>query len=358
MESQVWGVLLFVGVIWVLLLWRYAVQIVNVGRQMNACGLARESRRTVLTSLIFALVMFVALFGLSTIYSIRGVPSGLLRPMVMILGPLVAFSLQLESVKALLRSKDHASEASSSVRPEKQGDGLGWNRPQPGLPQSIVVITIILVTAFAAGMLGKYIAGLVPPNFPGYHGIPVPHPIVSPGEPYNTAIAPVPNGTIVLLKKGNTYGAFVPYNQQPSIGVLPGRSLPPPTPFRLAKPPKPLRLEYAWYYRSDGKGTFRGAERGRFDSGYAKKPKQKELPPWYLIGFGPFSVGWEGVAEGYGWLYYPRFSNQKVMPGDQLMCVTKETDISKINATDPKWIYKGSPTDLGIHADGSKVKGP
>jgi len=94
------------------------------------------------------------------------------------------------------------------------------------------------------------------------------------------------------------------------------------------------RLDYEWFYRTDGKGTFGKKEPNSFQAGKSSGD---------AIEFGPFRVSWSCK----GFLYYSRFPGAKVQPGDLKICVTNETDIEKIDAADKKWKYKGSPIDPG-----------
>jgi hypothetical protein len=64
--------------------------------------------------------------------------------------------------------------------------------------------------------------------------------------------------------------------------------------------------------------------------------------------FGPFSIGWSGHTDGEGYIYYEHFAGEKIEPDCVRVCVTGERDITKIDAADPKWLYKGSPSDSGV----------
>jgi hypothetical protein len=142
----------------------------------------------------------------------------------------------------------------------------------------------------------------------------------------------VPNGQIILVRKGaSSYGAFIPTSQR--MG--------------------PDRVKFAWYYREDGKGTFKPTQSAQYKTGTGVGVPDGSVP-WLMVRFGPFSVGWSGHQDGEGSLYYSRIEGQAVLPDDVRICVTAETDIRKIDAADPKWVYKGSPTDPGIHGGTSR----
>jgi hypothetical protein len=147
------------------------------------------------------------------------------------------------------------------------------------------------------------------------------------GPRYNSVSTKVHDGQIVLLRKGaGTYGAFIPKSQRMS----------------------PEQVKFAWYYREDGKGTFPPSQAGQYKTGTGVGVPDGSVP-YMMARFGPFSLGWSGHEDGEGGLYYSHFGGETVAPDDVRICVTGETDIRKIDATDPKWIYKGSPTDPGIH---------
>jgi hypothetical protein len=144
-------------------------------------------------------------------------------------------------------------------------------------------------------------------------------------ETTNATQDAVRDGAVVLVKKGNCYGAFIPRGQHV----------------------RPEGLAFGWYYRTDGKGVFTAmastAVRSGRGSGIVVKGEVGQF-----IRFGPFSVPWSAHGDGEGYLYYQHYEGEKVAPGDQMLCVTNETDIAKIDATDPKWVYKGAPTDPGM----------
>lgn len=144
---------------------------------------------------------------------------------------------------------------------------------------------------------------------------------------------PIHNGQIVLLRKGtNCYGVFIPIRQRM----------------------QPEQLQCTWYYRTDGKGTFKSSESAQYKSGSGGDGSDSATP-YGELRFGPFSLGWSGNEDGQGYIYYSHFEGESVSPNDERICVTNETDIEKIDATDPKWVYKGSPTDPGIRANGQKI---
>jgi len=144
---------------------------------------------------------------------------------------------------------------------------------------------------------------------------------------------PIRSGQIVLLRKGaKNYGAFIPTSQSMV----------------------PEQLRFTWYYRTDGNGTFKPTETARYRSGSGPVGQDRSVP-YNVAQFGPFSLGWSGHDDRQGYIYYRHFEGDVVSPDDDLICVTEETDITRIDATDPKWVYKGSPTDPGIRANGQKV---
>ncbi len=131
---------------------------------------------------------------------------------------------------------------------------------------------------------------------------------------------PFADGKIVLLKKGIVYGAVIVWNR--SVG----HSL------------RTQEFEYKWWYRDDGKGTFREAESGTFRSGTGKGGSPIE--------FGPFSIMFWSGGPGKSFIYYDHFAGDMISAKSLRICVTNETNIETIDATDEKWVYKSSPIDL------------
>lgn len=133
--------------------------------------------------------------------------------------------------------------------------------------------------------------------------------------------APIPDGHIVLVKEGKTYGAFILNNQQMD----------------------PETTDFTWYLRSDGKGTFYTDDEA-VSRGSASNAKN-------TINFETFQVEWSVRTNGSGYIYYPNSSGGIGASGPNsrplLLCVTSETDITKIDATDPKWVFKGSSNEIG-----------
>ncbi len=127
---------------------------------------------------------------------------------------------------------------------------------------------------------------------------------------------PVGKDVVVLLRKGDQYGAFTLTAQNQSAETV----------------------TYKWYYRSDGQGTFAATDE-YVQTGTASGPP---------IAFGPFSVGWSIHTSDSGWLYYDKMPGDKNSSDDLRICVTDQTDISKIDARDPTLIYKVSIIDAGI----------
>ena len=124
----------------------------------------------------------------------------------------------------------------------------------------------------------------------------------------------VSDGSIVLVKKGRAYGAFILHKQEVTS----------------------TQIEYDWYYRTDGNGTFRSEDSDSLHAGTAVSDR---------IRFGPFVIGSSQASAGKGYIYYERFLGCKVGPDDMRICVTREGDIQGIDATDSRWLYKASPTD-------------
>lgn len=133
---------------------------------------------------------------------------------------------------------------------------------------------------------------------------------------------PIRDGRIILVKRGRALGALILRNQRR----------------------QPEHTDFEWYCRTDGKGTFRKRDAGLFRTGYGSSSGN---PPLHQLVFRPFSVVWSPTKAGEGVVSYPRYAGAVARTGDTLICPTDETDITKIDATDRKWLYKSSIGDPG-----------
>jgi len=139
--------------------------------------------------------------------------------------------------------------------------------------------------------------------------------------------AAIKNGQIILVRQGSSaYGLLVPKRQSAETeGVT-----------------------FTWYYRTDGRGTFKSADHNHYRTGTGVGVHVRPGPPWLTAKFGPFAIGWSSAEDKVGYLYYARSEGEAVSPSDVRICVTKETDVQKVDAASPRWLYKGSPDDSGI----------
>src|ERR1017187_572052 len=124
-----------------------------------------------------------------------------------------------------------------------------------------------------------------------------------------------PNGKVVVVRLGDSCGAFILTNQFLN----------------------PERMEFTWYLRTDGKSVF-DAQDPAVTTGTGSGSK---------IRFGPFSVSWSSAEDGRGWIYYQHFPGDTITSNSVRICVTDLGTITAINASDPKWIFKGSTSDTG-----------
>jgi hypothetical protein len=131
---------------------------------------------------------------------------------------------------------------------------------------------------------------------------------------------PVPAGVVVLVKRvplGSeqvTYGAFI----------------------LTAQTTNPERVSYRWFLRSDGSGVLDPRDR-QVQSGDERNARD--------VTFGPFKIAWSGAAGNVGYLYYDNFAHMPPNRHTTYLCVTTEKDVSRIDAADPKWLYKFSPAE-------------
>lgn len=134
---------------------------------------------------------------------------------------------------------------------------------------------------------------------------------------------PIADGSIVLVKRGRALGALILKNQKLT----------------------PAHTDFVWCYRADGKGTFRKRDIGLFRTGSGSSSSKARLME--RLKFGPFSVVWYSSEDGKGVVSYAEYPGGAMTNRDTLICPTNETDIKKIDATDPKWLYKASLDDPG-----------
>jgi hypothetical protein len=129
---------------------------------------------------------------------------------------------------------------------------------------------------------------------------------------------PVEDGEVILLMKGDALGAVILTKQTMD----------------------PERVSYDWCYRTDGNSTFRAQDARHYRSGHVSNATE--------ISFGRFSVSWSGHDNGSGYLYYQHFPGQPVAGDDLRICVTHRRNLEQIDARDPRWLFKGSPSDPGV----------
>lgn len=134
---------------------------------------------------------------------------------------------------------------------------------------------------------------------------------------------PIADGRIILVKRGKNLGALILRNQQV----------------------RPTHADFTWYCRTDGKGTFRKCDAGLFQTSHGSSGRNTS--PVQDFSFGPFSVKWSATDAGKGVVAYPKYPEGAMSTSNTLICPTNETDIEKIDATDPKWLYKAYVDDKG-----------
>jgi hypothetical protein len=96
----------------------------------------------------------------------------------------------------------------------------------------------------------------------------------------------------------------------------------------------PEKTDFAWYYRTDGKGTFAKGDPA-VSTGVVTNVGG--------ISFATFSVGWSINRDGWGWVYFPNGQYEFFKAADYAMCVTTETNLARVNATDRRWKYRIRP---------------
>ena len=129
----------------------------------------------------------------------------------------------------------------------------------------------------------------------------------------------VKDGTIVLVKRAAEIAAIVVRRQTSS----------------------PERVTFDWAYRNDG--------------GTVLDPADPAVATGTVVGAAAFDfrgirVDWSIAGDAAGWIYYPRGVGDEVRPGDLRLCVTNVTELSGLDAADPRWVFRGSPSDEGVRA--------
>jgi hypothetical protein len=135
---------------------------------------------------------------------------------------------------------------------------------------------------------------------------------------------PVYDGQVVLLRKGDAFGAFVPLKQSGHGGGT---------------------IEFEWYYRTDASGELdEGSPAVHSGRGIVSGSSPDAV-------FGPFTLQWSYSTAGWGWLYYDRGSRETVQPDDLRICLTERRSLWGLDAASAHWTYKASRTDSGIAGD-------
>ena len=138
------------------------------------------------------------------------------------------------------------------------------------------------------------------------------------------------DGTVILLRCGRVYGAFMMNNQTS----------------------EPENATYAWVLMPRGVSVIdpsaKGAKSGEGIAG-REQPRTPELP----VVFGPFRIYWSGGGDGEGWVYYNYFPESR---GDKtsrtVMCPTARTTFDTIDARSGKLAWKYNPRKEGRGAMG------
>lgn len=130
---------------------------------------------------------------------------------------------------------------------------------------------------------------------------------------------PIPNGRVVLARKGRAVGAFIPLEQTVT----------------------PERMLFRWWYREDGQGILDStADLVTTGTNVCFPGESNEGG----IRFGPFAIGWSGCADGKGFVYFD-YAHPDVVPEAALrLCVTDVTEVKGVNASDPRWDFRSTPS--------------
>jgi len=136
----------------------------------------------------------------------------------------------------------------------------------------------------------------------------------------------VPDGFVILVRRGNTFGCFIPRNQRKK-----GES-----------------LEYDWYYRTDALGKFSTVDPD-VHQGHSFAGPYIRGQGLVTVNFGPFKIEWSSDDPGWGWLYYGDYLGRETIAADDLrICSTDCKSVEFIDARSAEWIYKAYVRDPGL----------
>jgi len=168
------------------------------------------------------------------------------------------------------------------------------------------------------------------------------------------APASIKNGKVILLKQGDAYAAILPTEQsgeswnftvsypgRPEQNVG-NRHIPEIKPRDEKTGASVEWIVYRWVYRKDGSGLLdqssplvkSGVTVSTGASGDGVIVQDIQID-WSLL--------W-GEEEGF--LYYPRFPGEPMLPEEPQFCITSLSSFEKLDAADTKWTYKGAISDI------------
>ncbi|KAB8141194.1 hypothetical protein F8S13_20560 [Chloroflexia bacterium SDU3-3] len=127
---------------------------------------------------------------------------------------------------------------------------------------------------------------------------------------------PLPDGTVLLLRQGTTYGAIVLDRQQEI----------------------PEQVSFTWYYRNDG-GSILDPNDPKVTTGQAlsRGPSIPEMR------FGTFVVPWSIAATGLGYVYYDRLTSAPAQPNQLEIAITDLSAVVAVDAANAQWHYRSAP---------------
>lgn len=127
---------------------------------------------------------------------------------------------------------------------------------------------------------------------------------------------PLADGTVLLLRQGNAYGALVLDRQRE----------------------RPEQVSFTWLYREDG-GSVLDANDPNVHSGQDTS-NQASIPE---MRFGPFVVPWSVAADGSGYIYYSRLAHDPAQAGELEIAITSLASPDGVDAAEQRWLYRAAP---------------
>ena len=153
------------------------------------------------------------------------------------------------------------------------------------------------------------------------------------------SVGNVANGQLVLLRKNDTYGAFMLTGQGTTKQRIRWRGILP----QIYKDSSQRRAQFIWRFGTDPNGGF---DTRSSEVEWSDDPKRVwDKGGEWMIAFGPFALEWSNCTKDKGWIYYTRAAIHTLREDDLAICVTNLRSFDGVNPRDPNWLYRRSTVD-------------